>query len=292
MPLVRIPIGYDRTYDSKPGDVTLPQSKWVRNMPGYTGSGGLCVWASAEMIFYGAAGQEMFKGVTERAFKAGFHAGDPAGLEATCKEYRVPYQAWRGYDYVKLKAAVEAGTGAVVFTDDHALALVGIDDQNARLVDPNGPRMRHWPVWYLKNHCEYACCPLLERIAGKPREPKLPGPVGPANPIPNTPAPTAPDLSPILNALAKVNDRLAALEARKPEKGDRGERGPAGERGPEGFPGQAGSAGSIPAIDYGKLADAIAARVKPDTIDYAKLAEEVKKRLPPAPATYEITPRK
>lgn len=95
------------------------------------------------------------------------------------------------------------------------------------------------------------------------------------------------DLSPILDALAKLEKRLDAVAEK------------AGKDGKDGLPGPPGPAGKdAPAVDLSAIAAAIAKlelridALKPGApsqpIDIDKIAEEVKKKLPPYPAYFEI----
>lgn len=102
--------------------------------------------------------------------------------------------------------------------------------------------------------------------------------------LPGPPGKDAPpvDLSPILEAIAKLNARLDAVAEK------------AGKEGPPGPPGK-----DAPPVDLSAIAAAIAKlelRIdgikpgQPTPVDIDKIADEVKKKLPPYPVYFEITP--
>ena len=122
---------------------------------------------------------------------------------------------------------------------------------------------------------------------GKDGQPGMPGKDAPAV-----------DLSPILDALAKMDRRIDDLAKQQAKDGSPGKDGRDGK--------------DAPAVDLSAVAAAIArleARLDgikpvppviirgepgqpgaPATINYDQLAEEIKKRLPPQPAYFEIVP--
>lgn len=259
----------------RPGDVFVPRAERDRNRNGN------CTWCAAETCFWGAAKLEKFKGLTDRAVKEGWHGASIQNILAYCKAAGVEAETGSGAEFVK--HAVAKGCGAAIHIPGHFVYCCGIDDESARIID-NG-RSQEVQVWSrakFDSSMIAAVCPTLDKLF-KPRVPRpnpnhpslppvTPGPVtpGPVTP-PVTPAPAV-DLKPILDKLAEIEAKLAAVES-KP-----------GKDGVNGRDGKDGKDGTVAQIDYERLAIEVAKRLPPPAtvnIDYDRLTSEVVKRLPP-----------
>ena len=108
--------------------------------------GGNCVWCAAESIYTGA-GHEEFRGVFQRALKAGWHGADMGDVLGYAKRDGVETTSQRSGGTAILFAAVRNGTGAYVQGSGHAMALVGIDSDRVVLLDNNPPSFPGVEVW-------------------------------------------------------------------------------------------------------------------------------------------------
>lgn len=298
----------------KAGDVFVPLDRRVKNQAGN------CVWCAVEECFWGAANLVEFQGIKERALKSGWRGADSGNVIGYIRDWQADGRAGetkvkQGRSYEFFRAACDSGTGAVIFVPGHALFLCGIDETSARVLDNNGPAVvQEWSRQKFDSRVTWGCCPDLPSFlrpnpnrpnpTPNPRHPPLnpdkpvlpkpvevPGPVGP--PVPVTPAPVT---QPAVDL-----DKLAELIIAKLPKAK------------DGKDGKDGAEGKPAVIDYDRLAEVLAARIKPlpgpagppgpvgpsgtgtpgapATVDYDKLAEEVITRLPPSVAYFDIKKR-
>lgn len=264
----------------------VPKDRRPRNI------GPKCVWCATETIFWGAAGLEEFKGLRDRSVKGWSGGADRQNIISYIQDWTKEGRAEgvklkQGKSYAFFKEACDSGTGAVFFIPGHALALVGIDEESARVIDNNGPPVvQVWSRRKFDGMAEWGCCPDLPDFLKQPRpspynprpSPNHP-PLNPDRPKPPTPKPDEPKPEP--PAPTVDIDKLAELIIAKLPKpvpgkdGATGPQGPAGERGPKGLDGQAGPAGPSAVIDY-KLIAAEVVKVLPDhTIEINNLQQQI-----------------
>lgn len=255
------------TGDGKYGDADVAVEDRVRNR------NSCCMWAACDTIFWGAAGYEQFRGVFQRASsdQRWWHGADLHNVIAYCERDHVPYKVC--HSIADFKAACDNGTGAVFCVPGHAMALVGMDDNEARFIDNNGSRDVHkMPLQRFQQVCQGGICPTCVN----PRRPV--GPHGPNNnapapaPAPNSAPPTQtppPRIDPpsappatkqpdpvdvkalkdsivadVVNQLSKKIDAIPAGP-----KGDKGDPGPQGTKGEPGAAGPQGPPGNISDAD-------------------------------------------
>lgn len=139
--------------------------------------------------------------------------------------------------------------------------------------------------------------PLLKGRDGKDGPPGKDGLPG----VQGLPGPAA-DLTPVAEAIARLEKRLESLDAsvREIKSAPGLTNGKDGAPGKDGSPGRDGAAINLDLLvaalaklearlEAGKSSGVI---LNPAGVDYGKLAEEVTKRLPPQPAYFEIVPLK
>jgi hypothetical protein len=269
---------FDSTLREK--DVFIQVSRRPRNRNGN------CVWCAAETVMWGGAGLEEFQGITQRAIANGWHGASIQNVKAACDDAKIPveWQSFKRGDTALLYKAVENCTGAYIEIrsnprEGHAVALVGIDDNQVRIIDNNGPpTVKVWTRQHFNSVWEGSCLfPKLRRhicpkCPGQPNSPSQPGPSAnhpPLNPSPvpappgpvvptqpapatptaqpATPTPAKPEPMPGITAtdLAKMQETLLAQIKAIPAgpKGDKGDPGLAGKDGQPGKPGVDGATG-------------------------------------------------
>lgn len=182
-----------------------------------------CVWAAAQTIFHGAAGYPEAEGLFKAAVndRRWWNGANPENLIGFCQREKIPYRVVRKFE--EYKKACDEGLGVVLFIPGHALALVGLDETEARIIDNNGPPViQKWPIRKFSQLAQMGICP------------DCPSPRRPVGPRPPT-TPDAPEVKP-----SPPHEVKPAPPAPKGEKGD---PGPAGPQGPKGDTGPAGPKG-------------------------------------------------
>jgi hypothetical protein len=190
----------------KAKDVFVPRELRVRN------SQSNCVWAAAESCFWGAAGLESCKGLTERAIKSGWRGAGMGNVLKYLDAVKVPYEVTYSKDYSLLHRAVAAGTGAYFEVDGHALFLCGIDGDGTRVIDSNGNgEVQSWslPV-FARAWNGSACFPKLFRRRPNP-SPRPSAPHPPVNPDRPTEPETPEKILPPSVDATKLEKRLDGL---------------------------------------------------------------------------------
>ena len=168
----------------KTGDVFIAREQRPRNRNGN------CVWCAAQTVFYGGAGHESFAVARDQALKLGWHGSSMSAVLQMAEKTGVAVKHTYRKDYQLLYDAVKAGTGAYFETSGHALALVGIDNSEVRVIDNNGSGdVQSWSrqhfdrVWI-----GVACFPCKPRRPSGPGQRPLPiNPEHPKEPEPKTP---------------------------------------------------------------------------------------------------------
>lgn len=215
-------------------DADVPANARPRNQRGN------CVWCAFETIFYGAAGYEQARGATKGAIEQGWSGAGPHNVVAYCERDKIPYETVR--DLAGYRKACDAGLGVVLFIPRHAVALVGIDDKEARIIDNNGsPEVQRWPLAKFQQLAQQGICPTCPSPS-RPQRPSAPTPNNPGPPVPTGPAqPVTPavDLKPILDQLAALAAKVEAIKLQP------GPQGPPGAPGAKGEPGAAGAQGDL-----------------------------------------------
>jgi len=199
----------------------IPVDLMVRN------ENGNCVWCAGEPVFV-SAGWESLRGIAHKAMQEGFpnkairEQGniDVSNLVSALKDAGVPYKLSRDGSMDIFKYAKEEGVAVyvqirVIKPNDHAVAVVGMDETHVRVLDNNGPKkIQTWTMERFKRVWNgVACCPL-HRKNKKPKEPATPAvtPTTPKEPVgPVAPTTPAPDLSKIIDGLNKLVDSVTAI---------------------------------------------------------------------------------
>ncbi len=213
----------------KDGDVFIPRAYRVRNRNGN------CVWCACETVFRGAGYVEEFNGTTEDAIRKGWCGADMADVIKVCKIAKIEVDVEEHGDTKFLTKALAEGKPCYIQIPGHALVLVGLDKDSARVIDNNGSKeVRTWERARFDQLWEgRACCPRFPRLhpfkfKPMPYDPPLPT-VKPVTPSVPVPAPT--DLQPILDKLAALEAKVAAIQPIAGPPGPKGDPGPPGPGG-------------------------------------------------------------
>lgn len=196
----------ERDSTLKEGDVFIPREWRIRNRNGN------CVWCTVEMVFWGAAGHEQFKGITERAIKEGWHGAEMENVLSAARQANIEVVFTRNRDYKVLYDSVKNGTGAYIQIPGHAITVVGIDEESVRIIDNNGTKEAQ--VWPRRKFDQYwqgtACYPKTVNIQTKPG--LCPLKIRP-RPNPDHP-PLNPSVPPLNPSVPSLEQRLQEAEAR------------------------------------------------------------------------------
>lgn len=250
----------------KDGDIFIPRRCRVRN------KNGNCVYAAAQTVFYGGAGLIGFENIFDSALREGWHGSCMEDLLAACEKSGIKYEATFNRDYNFLKKSIARGVACYIEIPGHALTLVGIDDESARIIDNNGSgEVQVWPIREFNRRWEgRACCPKLIDFLRRPKpgpapspndNPRFPGRRHPSvKPQPEIPDPNQvppPQVNPNLMPPPQVNpppnnvpnEKLTALllelkdEQKKLNEAIKNIKTTPGPPGPQGIPGKPGDPG-------------------------------------------------
>lgn len=172
----------------------IPKEIRVRNRRGN------CCWCALEDVFV-AAGYSEVAGVTDQAIKEGWNGAGIHNVRSFLSKVHLLDQSkiTENKDYSIFDHAKKEGLAVYIQIPNHAIAVVGLDDKHAYIVDNNPPlTVQRWTRREFDRKWEgVACCPLFRKHKPKPDSP---------TPAPVTPATPSVDLGPLTSKV----DNLAA----------------------------------------------------------------------------------